>query len=215
MGASDKPVAVVRNTSHDILHLLPQESMISRDDASTSQLAYLGFLVETRGLGQVIHAASKLGSSLNIWVAGKPRDKAVIEQLSGLSNVHFLGILPRSEALAVMRDADAVLMVYDTSIEVNRMAAPNKFYEALMVGTPVICSSGMSLAKIVKERDVGFVVDYGDLDCILSVTSILGDEANRQARRKRCRELFLNQYQLKFDIHRYTRFYREIVGDLR
>ncbi len=48
-----------------------------------------------------------------------------------------------------------------------KLALPNKFFQALAVGIPVIASSGTYLADLVNRYELGFVVhdgtDFADL----------------------------------------------------
>ena len=45
--------------------------------------------------------------------------------------------MSHSDAMARMEASDAVALLYDPSVVANRYAAPNKFYEAMMIGRPV------------------------------------------------------------------------------
>jgi glycosyltransferase involved in cell wall biosynthesis len=97
--------------------------------------------------------------------------------------------LSPSDALSRAASSDVVSLMYDPSIEVNRYAAPNKYYEALMLGKPVLCADGMRLAEEVSAAACGLSVPYGDRPALdralaqlkdLRFRQRLGDAARRQ-----------------------------------
>jgi glycosyltransferase involved in cell wall biosynthesis len=73
-------------------------------------------------------------------------------------------LLEYRRALALQEGAIAVLATYDPSVEINRLAAPYKLYEALMLGKPVIASIGTLPGRLVQEEGVGLAVTYGSVE---------------------------------------------------
>ena len=54
------------------------------------------------------------------------------------SNIFYLGQLNYLEALSLMKQVDAVPLLYNPEIELHKMLFPTKYYESMMVGTPII-----------------------------------------------------------------------------
>lgn len=103
--------------------------------------------------------------------------------------------LTHAEAMERMAEADVVSIMYDPSIELNRYVAPNKFFDALMLGKPVICSEGMLLAGELAEAGCGLAVPYGDASALSNAIETLRDPAARrrmgEASRRRWTEVYL------------------------
>lgn len=51
-----------------------------------------------------------------------------------------------------------------------QMATPNKFFQAIAVGMPIVASQGSYLAEIVKQYDLGFILEDDDLSELTQVS---------------------------------------------
>ncbi len=60
----------------------------------------------------------------------------------------------------------------------HRFAAPTKLYEAMMLAKPVILNRGCGLEEWVEERNVGWLVDYGDADALRRLLVRLAGDSN-------------------------------------
>jgi glycosyltransferase involved in cell wall biosynthesis len=100
----------------------------------------------------------------------------------------------RAASIARMADADVVSLMYDPSIEINRYAAPNKYYEALMLGKPVLCARGMLLERELSAQGCGLSAEYGDPASLGEALRSLSSVERRRAMGRRGREHFLKNY---------------------
>jgi glycosyltransferase involved in cell wall biosynthesis len=126
-------------------------------------VAYAGRLDQDRGIKEAILAAD--GAGIYLLLAGSgplASDCAAAAQRARF--VRYLGLLEYRRALALQEGAIAVLATYDPSVEINRLAAPYKLYEALMLGKPVIASIGTLPGRLVQEEGVGLAVTYGSVE---------------------------------------------------
>jgi glycosyltransferase involved in cell wall biosynthesis len=98
------------------------------------------------------------------------------------------------EAIERMRHADVVSLMYDPSIAINRYATPNKYFEALMLGKPVICAAGMRLADELIGAGCGLAVEYGDQLALSAALERLSDLTERRRMGAAARELFEHEY---------------------
>lgn len=207
-----RPVAVVRNTCEDHLERLRLPPTLRRRPAEdTVRIACLGYLVPSRGADWLLDVCDIQAVRLELVVAGVCRSDALRQRLRVASGVQWFGKLPRLEALGLMRDADAVALLYDPRVPVNRMAAPNKFYEALMVGRPVLVSRGMMQAGEVEREGLGFVVRYGDTENLHRAIESLRDPGKRASLGGRCRDYYLSCCRLGEDLERYRELYRSLT----
>jgi glycosyltransferase involved in cell wall biosynthesis len=102
--------------------------------------------------------------------------------------------LKHADALERTRGCDAVALMYDPSIGINRYAAPNKYYEALMFAKPIVCAEGMGLAAEVREWDCGFVLPYGDEGALERALERLKELSERRRLGDNARRLFVDRY---------------------
>ena len=74
----------------------------------------------------------------------------------------YLGTVPYEEVLRQTAACHAIAALYDPAVPNNRLAAPNKVYEAMMLAKPLIVSDGIAIADLVRSLGCGKVVPYGD-----------------------------------------------------
>jgi glycosyltransferase involved in cell wall biosynthesis len=104
--------------------------------------------------------------------------------------VRFLGSLPRSEVLSLMRMATAVVIP-----SVCYEGLPMVFLESMASGTPVACSDIGGLASLVADDENGAKYPAGDSQALAdSVLRIVGDGTVARRMRGRCRSIYDERY---------------------
>ena len=59
----------------------------------------------------------------------------------------------------VMKEADIIYAMYCKSIPNHFFAAPNKFYESMFLGKPILSTIGIPLEEKIKEAGTGYAID--------------------------------------------------------
>ncbi|MGY2847576.1 glycosyltransferase involved in cell wall biosynthesis [Bradyrhizobium sp. USDA 4509] len=118
------------------------------------------------------------------------RSRQILDQY-GFEQVNRVS---HEEALSRSRAADIMALTYDPSIVVNQFAAPNKFFEGLMLGKPSICSTGMRLGERLAREHCGIVVRYGDVAELATAVETLREPAERRRMGENARRLFEREY---------------------
>jgi glycosyltransferase involved in cell wall biosynthesis len=143
---------------------LPNPAPRAADAASATladrpALVFAGRLTAQKEVGLAFEALSAVPEA-HLSIVGDGPDRVRLEQLMeelGLGDrVHFLGPLPRSEALGLMRAADVVIL---SSAWEN---FPHGVVEALAVGTPVVATRVGGVPEIVVDGENGLLVEPGD-----------------------------------------------------
>jgi glycosyltransferase involved in cell wall biosynthesis len=99
------------------------------------------------------------------------------------------GPVPYRDLLGYTAGADVGLALQEPLSENHRRARPNKVFEYIMAGVPVVASDLPPLRKAIETHGVGLVADVNDLDDVVEkVRRILEDEGLRRAMVARCRE---------------------------
>ncbi len=117
-------------------------------------LAFAGRLTAQKDLGRALDAMREL-TDARLLIAGDGPERARLEAAAG-ERVEFLGALPRTEALGLLRAADASIL---TSAWEN---FPHGVVESLAVGTPVIATRTGGVAEVVHDGENGLLVEPGD-----------------------------------------------------
>jgi hypothetical protein len=75
------------------------------------------------------------------------------------TQIEFVGVIPQESALQLAKTkADYILCVYAPINENNINASPNKVYDSIQTGTPLIINSEVRISEWVKEKGIGFIL---------------------------------------------------------
>jgi glycosyltransferase involved in cell wall biosynthesis len=157
--AHPKRIAFIYNSPEE---LAPQPPVGQTDGMGNLTLAYIGLLQVERGLLQLLHVL-KQHPEWRLDLAGFGGDEAlVLEQAATMPNVTWHGRVSYARALALSSSADVLLATYDPTIPNHRYSSPNKVFEAMMLGKPVIVARGTNMDDIIGKAGCGEIVEYGD-----------------------------------------------------
>lgn len=135
-------------------------------------LFYGGLLHETRGLNEVINAVKD--TNIKLIFAGEGPLRQEIEDLSRFNeNIEYKGFLDYEFIMKETMAADILFAFYDPIIPNNKYASPNKLFEAMMSGKPIIVNDDTSMANIVRNEECGIIVPYGDVPSIKKAITAL------------------------------------------
>ncbi|MEJ6475592.1 hypothetical protein [Pseudoalteromonas piscicida] len=120
-----------------------------------------GWLVSTRGADMILKTVKLLDpAKFQVIVAG-PSECDAISELISLEIVEYLGQLSNVHALSYYFISDVVLCFYDPSIDVNRKAEPNKWFDCAFTGTPFITNKGIVTFEAFKGKGPVYAIEYG------------------------------------------------------
>ncbi len=130
------------------------------------RLAYIGLLQVERGLFEVIEVMRR-HPEWRLDLAGFGGDEAaLLEAARPLPNVAWHGRIPYEQALRLSAAADALFATYDPAIPNHRYSSPNKIFEAMLLGKPLVVARGTNVDNIVEQHDCGLVVEYGRVEAL-------------------------------------------------
>jgi glycosyltransferase involved in cell wall biosynthesis len=161
-------------------------------EGSQLRINIAGFVSFRRNLAAWCEVREKF-PALDLDLYGNVADEAT-QKILVSHGIQGVATCSHAEALGRMASADAVSLMYDPAIAINAFAAPNKYYEALMLGKPIICAKGMRMAEELLERDCGLEVPYGDASALQVALEILAAPERRRSMGRNARQLFLERY---------------------
>lgn len=187
LGIPPERIAIVSNTPplSELERALPRAVV----DGGAMHVVYLGQLEVLRGVGELVEAAALLrdaGAPARVTIIGKGRDRALFERRAaelGLAPpmLEFTGFLPRAEALARLAAADVGVIPHHAN-DLCNSTVPNKLFDYMALGLPVVTSSTAPCARVVRESGAGEVFESG---CARSLAAAIGRLA-RADRRLAC-----------------------------
>jgi glycosyltransferase involved in cell wall biosynthesis len=152
---------VIYNVPEDMAEIV-KDSCDDGEQLFKPNFVYVGVLQPDRGIEQIIRATNVVGIKLTIAGFGPLSNMCTVES-EKRNLITFRGRVSYEEALALQQGATAIMALYDPVVPNNRFAAPNKLFEAMMLGLPIITSAGTLAGEIVEREDIGLAVPYGDV----------------------------------------------------
>lgn len=199
--AQPRRIAVIHNT--------PKVERIE-EQALIYDYAYCGLLSGDRLIDKIVDIYPQ-NSDLKIVMAGHgPAKEQVNAAAQDFCNFEYLGSVTYAEVLQAEAQSRVISAIYDPSIRNHRLCAPNKFYEALALGKPVIVCRGTGIDRIVEEKNIGIVIDYDAEQFYHALRELVADDALQKAMGSRARKLYDEEYNWNIMERRLIKAYEEI-----
>lgn len=125
-------------------------------------LAYVGILEPMhRGLEDVLKVVSQR-SDVMLVIAGNGGLRSVVVEYARIhQNIKYCGAVTPEEAIKILSDCDIQIGLYYRTIRNHLFAAPNKYYEHLMTGKPLVTTNGTPPGLKVSRLNTGYSIDEG------------------------------------------------------
>lgn len=137
-------------------------------DKSRPVAIYAGAIAEIRGIHQIIQAAKKTDGAIGLMLVGSFAPAALEQEILAPAlekYVTYRGQLPFAKMCSVMKSCDMGLVTFLP--EPNHIEAlPNKLFEYMAAGLPVIASDFPLWKKIVEGNKCGLCVNPNDSGAI-------------------------------------------------
>lgn len=122
-------------------------------------LSYVGVFDRDRGLENLLSAVSK-NPDVKLNIAGFGVLGECVEQYAQrYENIQYWGRVEYSVGQAIQKNSSAIVAMYYLTNPVHKYAAPNKYYESLSLGVPMITTENTLVGSKVEKYDTGFVLD--------------------------------------------------------
>jgi glycosyltransferase involved in cell wall biosynthesis len=203
---TEKPVTMIMNCK-------PLQSTEYRPpDNENFTILYIGGLGEGRAILMLIQAVKELpGARCLIGGIGAPSYVATVkEECSKTSNATFLGRIPFDEVIPMTMKADVVFCMFDPGNPNNVMGTPNKLFEALVCGRPIVCTKGTYSGELVEQEEVGLAVEYNEQGLREAITKLRDTPILREKLGRNALKAAISKYNWQKQEEKLLELYRSI-----
>lgn len=196
-----------------VIHNSPPNTDVQavRDADSRKRFVYVGILSEGRLISELLELFSRRPDwHLDIGGFGALEGKAR-QFAADYDSITFHGRLPYAETLKLEAAADCLLAVYDPAVPNHKFSSPNKFYEALMLGLPIIVAKDTGVDELVSNHKVGAVCDYSAASFEATAGRLFADADELTEIQLRARTLFKSTFSWDIMEERLLSIYRSIL----
>jgi glycosyltransferase involved in cell wall biosynthesis len=225
---TDRLIPITRATESYLTGIVPPErvrlipnfialqdvgSGAERSEAGLPEALFVGWIIEGKGIGELLEAARKLPEvRFTLVGAAQPSYLARLrERLDACSgNVSLLGPRPRSEVMELYRRADLfVLPTY-------REGFPNVILEAMAAGLPIVATPVGAIPDAVRDGEEGLLVPPRDPEALVeAIRTLARDPVRRRHMGRLARQRVEALYTVESVAARLASLYRDVLGSPR
>ena len=156
MNCPDPPPEFDPSTPYDLLRerlgLAPGRKIV----------LYQGWMSEGRGLENLVRCAPMLADNAAVVFIGYGDYQQVLERMGAAEapgRVYFLPAVSHRDLLPYCASADVGLIPYQAVDLNNYYSSPNKLFDYIQAGLPIVASDFPFLRKVIATDDLGVVAD--------------------------------------------------------
>lgn len=154
-------------------------------------VGYVGAMGPSNDLGQVVEAARLIaekesaqeeGAETVFVLAGDGKDRPELERQAGelrLSNIVWPGPIPKQDVPRLLRTLDVALVSF-APLPILRTNSPNKAFDALASGRPIVVNVSGWIADMLAETGAGLGTTPGDPASLADTLLSLRDDPTRR-----------------------------------
>ncbi|WP_180074655.1 glycosyltransferase family 4 protein [Acinetobacter sp. YH12116] len=181
-----------------------------------NEIAYVGGITKIRGIEQVVDALSLLKTSTRLNLVGTCNEKSTTEifiKKIGWHAVNELGQLNREQVREVLQKSIAGLVTF-LPVPNHIDAQPNKMFEYMSAGIPVIGSNYPLWKSIIEDNNCGICVDPENPKQIANAIDILVNDKTLAAQMGQNGIKAVNEkYNWSIEEAKLFQLYEELLGN--
>lgn len=185
------------------------------DWAQRKTVCYIGALSRIRGIPEMVEAAALTDTNTDLTLGGRIEGTDVerlLPTVRGWDRVNALGQLDRGQVRSVLSNAIAGLVLFQPGPN-HLDSQPNKMFEYMSAGIPVIASNFPLWREIIEGNDCGITVDPRDLNAIAAaIDSLVRNPSRAQTMGQNGREAVERYYNWQPEFDKLIAFYSSAVN---
>lgn len=192
-GSKPKRLYVIHNTP-DVQSIDPNITVIKSKDKDKMKIVYVGILANSRMLKEIAEIVAN-DTRYEFHIGGFGKLESVFDEYAkNYENIYYYGKLPYAKTLALEKECDVMVAIYDPSVRNNQYSAPNKFYESLMIGKPLIMAKGTGFDDIIERHNIGTCVDFSKVGIEKGFQDIFNRKDNWKQIEEKATTLYNQEY---------------------
>lgn len=157
--AAPKMLAIIHNSPENRQYETSAYKDTYHFSRDKIKIAYIGYLEPGRPVNLLAQIAAH-DKRLELHCAGYGPDASVLERMAQEhANLFFYGKICYDEAIFIEENCDIIPALYNPRLKNHQYSAPNKFYEALMLGKPILAIRNTGVDEMVTEYRLGEVCE--------------------------------------------------------
>ena len=185
--SNPKKIEVIHNTPQ--LDFIPS---VHKFNSNKIKVCYVGILQDDRLLIEISKLINE-NKNIELHIGGFGKYENYFKELSNENkNVKFYGQMKYDEVLKLEDKCDILFATYNPDVPNHKYSAPNKVYEAMALGKPIVVCKDTGVDDIVVNNKIGFSIKYNAQEFYEVIKSI--DYKEYEEISSRCKILYKTKH---------------------
>lgn len=192
VGTTPKRLEVIHNTPKVVNQI--GDSFSELRNSTRCKIVYVGILADSRFLREIIKFVEQDDRfEFHIGGFGIMEDE-IADAAKKCERIFYYGKLPYNKTLSLEQACDIMTAIYDPKIPNHKFAAPNKFYESLMLGKPVIMAYNTGFDEIIEKNNIGCLIEFNEEGLSKGLNEMIELKDEWPSMSRRMKTLYKEQY---------------------
>lgn len=207
--SNPKMLEIIHNTPNGAAENQTEQIQLQESKAEV-KIAYVGTQCSGRGIEELI-AAVMQDRRFELHIGGYgPLDDKIRDASQKCDRIHFYGKIPYRQTLSLERQCDLMVALYDPQIRNHRYSAPNKLYESLMLGKPVLMCENTGWDTLFQDEKIGCLIPYSQEGIAWGLNQLYESKAEWPGISEKGMRLYREKYSWETMMQRIRKIYSKI-----
>lgn len=145
-----------------LLNAAPYKKLPTKKKNHPYRIVYAGIYKKDRNLDKIVGAAPYIRNGVVVFIGEGDEEhllKKLRDKLKVGKKISFLNPIPMEDLIPFLASCDIGLAIYANNSLNNFYATPNKLFEYIMAGIPIIGSNFPEMKNIIEGEGIGFTAD--------------------------------------------------------
>ena len=110
------------------------------------------------------------------------------------NRIFYYGKLPYNNTLSLEQACDIMTAIYDPKVPNHKFAAPNKFYESLMLGKPIVMARNTGFDEIIEKNNIGCLIEFDEDGLSKGLNNLIQQKDEWLSMSAKMKKLYADQY---------------------
>lgn len=158
------------------------------------KIVYVGILQDNRLLKEIGEEIKKY-PDFELHIGGFGQLQNYFLGLSQkYNNIFYYGQMKYEDVLKLEKDANFLFATYNPEITNHKYSAPNKLYEAMALGKPIIVCKNTGIDKLVNNENIGLSILYSEKEFMESVEKLYNNKNSQKQLSYNAKKLYNEKY---------------------
>ncbi len=193
-GSNPRELVVIHNSpnSAEIKEYKNKKYEVNKNNKV--KICYVGIIDENRPITTLAKIISKM-KNVEFYCGGFGNEEKIILKLAEENeNVYFYGKMEYKDVLYLESQCDILPALYNPTLKNHKYAAPNKFYEALMLGKPILAFENTGIDEMIKEYNLGIVCKDSEKDIFIGLSNLIKEIEENKIMNTKFKEIFREKF---------------------